>query len=110
MELFEQRRRNVLIISPVGKMDAVTVTEFSHRFDAGIEAGDTLFIVDLSRLDYISSAGLRGVLTAFKKAGAKQGRLLLCGLTGLVREAFHVSGFLTHFTTYDNVDEALDAL
>lgn len=107
MELLEQRRQDVWVFSPIGKMDAVTAGEFSQRFDARMEAGDTRFIIDMSGLNYISSAGLRGVLTAFKKAEARQGRFLLCGLDGLVREAFKLSGFLTFFKTYVSVDESL---
>jgi anti-sigma B factor antagonist len=107
MELREQRLQNILVISPVGRMDAVTALDFSQRFNACIEAGDTRFVVDMSGLDYISSAGLRSVLTAFKKTEARQGILLLCGLNGLVRESFQLSGFLNYFKTYDTVAEAV---
>lgn len=107
MQLYEEKRRDALVLSLVGKMDAVTVTEFSRLFEARIGEGENRFVLDLGTLDYISSAGLRGVLTAFKKCEARQGKLLLCGLTGQVRETFHLSGFLTHFKTYGNVDEAI---
>ena len=111
MEVPEQKRQNVpMIIYPAGKMDAITVSDFSQRFDAGIIAGETNFIVDMSSLSYISSAGLRAILTAFKKAEAQNGKLLLCGLNGQIREAFLMSGFLTYFTTYASVDEALTGL
>ena len=57
------------------------------------EAGQRA-IVDLSALDYISSAGLRVVLMAAKRAKQTQGRLMLCSLPPPVREVFEISGFL----------------
>jgi anti-anti-sigma factor len=107
MQLYEEKREDTLVLSLVGKMDAVTVSEFSRLFEARIEEGGTRFVLDLGRLVYISSAGLRGVLSAFKKTEARQGTFLLCGLNGLVRETFQLSGFLAHFKTYENVDEAM---
>ncbi len=50
--------------------------------------------MDLEQLAYISSAGLRVVLMAAKRAKQSGGRLLLCGLSPAVRELFEISGFL----------------
>ena len=50
-------------------------------------------LVDLSGLDYVSSAGLRVILMASKRARQVQGRLVLCALQAQVSEVFEMSGF-----------------
>ena len=62
---------------------------------------------DLTALEYVSSAGLRCVLAIAKKLKASEGTLALCGLSGLVKEVFSVSGFDSFFPVYETVDEAI---
>ena len=50
-------------------------------------------MLDLGRLDYISSAGLRVVLIAAKRLKSVGGALVLCTLNPSVREVFEISGF-----------------
>ena len=64
-------------------------------------------LVNLSGLDYISSAGLRVVLLAGKKLRASKGKLVLVGLRDMVREVFDMSGFLSLFAVTATLDEGL---
>ncbi len=67
-------------------------------------------MLDLSGVDYISSAGLRVILVAGKKLRATQGQLVLCGLRDEVRGVFEMSGFLDLFAVTANAEEALAQL
>ena len=49
-------------------------------------------VVDFSRLDFISSAGIRVFLLAAKALRAVNGTLVLCAMKNHVREVFRVSG------------------
>jgi hypothetical protein len=51
-------------------------------------------VLDLSRLEYISSAGFRVLLLAAKLADETGSRLVLCGVSGKVRQLFDLGGFL----------------
>lgn len=62
--------------------------------------------MDLEQLAYISSAGLRVVLMAAKRARRSGGRLLLCCLSPAVRELFEISGFLKILDVCADRDEA----
>jgi len=55
-------------------MDAVTTPEFEQTLGGWIDEGEIRFIVDFTGLDYISSAGLRGILTSVKRLKAEGGR------------------------------------
>jgi len=62
-------------------MDAVTTPEFEQTLGGWIDEGEIRFIVDFTGLDYISSAGLRGILTSVKRLKAEGGELFLLPCT-----------------------------
>ncbi len=73
-----------------------------------IEAGENRFLVNFEKLDYISSAGLRVLLTAAKQLKGTDGELRICSLNEVVREVFDISGFTTIFKVFGSESEALD--
>ncbi len=99
--------KGFLIVSVEGRMDAVTTPEFEQKLGGWIDEGEIRFIVDLSGLDYISSAGLRGILTSVKRLKAEGGRIVFTALHGTVKEVFEISGFSTIIPIYDSVEAAL---
>lgn len=77
-----------------GRVDSVSASEMEKALQPlFVETGERA-IVDFSKLDYISSAGLRVVLMLAKRAKQNEGRLLLCSMSPQVREVFEISGFL----------------
>lgn len=107
--LYEQRRGNVYVLRPQGRLDSVAAEEFRGEIDLRLKSGAADIVVDLENIDYISSAGLRVLLVSAKSLNAKSGTLSLCALNDHVREVFEVSGFVTIFSIFDSVDEACDA-
>jgi anti-anti-sigma factor len=81
------------VVSVKGRMDAVSSPEFEKEMAVSIAEGNNVLILDLVALDYISSAGLRSILTITKKLKGKDGKLLIAGLKGMVKEVFEISGF-----------------
>ena len=63
-------------------------------------------MIDLRGAEYFSSAGLRSVLVLGKHVKSLGGKMALCGLQGLVRETFTISGFLTLFPVADDPEAA----
>ena len=109
MELQEFQREGVVVIVLTGKLDINTVELFNHSFAARVEEGQKLFVIDMNGVNYISSAGLRGVLVAVKKCESAGGRLFLNGLHGTVHDAFQLSGFLRYFQTFACREDAVTA-
>jgi anti-anti-sigma factor len=108
---FEQERvGDVHILRPHGRLDSANAPELERAVKALLEDDSRHMLFDLSQLDYISSAGLRVVLQAGKGARAKQGRLVLAGVGGIVREVFEMSGFLSFFAVADDVPAAMKLL
>lgn len=96
------------VIKVKGRMDAVTAPDFEQSMLEWIDDGETQIVVDLAGLEYISSAGLRSILTVAKKMKGKQGKIVVCSLGPTVKEVFEISGFSTIIPISDSVAAAVE--
>lgn len=101
MELLNERRGESLVVRVSGRLDAVTTPAFQAHCQQAVAQGERALILDFAPLEYISSAGLRGVLAVAKALGATGGQLCLANPHDLVREVFEISGFLRMFHVVD---------
>jgi anti-anti-sigma factor len=106
MEIEKKQEKEVALVSVKGRMDAVSSPEFEKEMTVLIAEGNNVLILDLFALDYISSAGLRTILTITKKLKQKGGKLLLAGLKGMVKEVFEISGFRSVIPIFESVESA----
>ena len=93
MEFTQSKEGVFLVLAASGRMDTITAPQFETACLQALEAGEKRLVVDLSGLDYISSAGLRSILSSAKKLKAAGGDIAFCALSGIVAEVFAVSGF-----------------
>ena len=75
-----------------GRLDADTVAAVEIRLLEAVAATEHLLVVDAAALDYISSAGIRAVLTAVKRMRAKGGGLCITDMRKGVREVLDLTG------------------
>ncbi|RMF32638.1 MAG: anti-sigma factor antagonist, partial [Chloroflexi bacterium] len=73
------REEGIWRIAPQGRLDARTVSALESALESALSQGPRL-VVDLSGVPYISSGGLRALMTARRRARAQGGDLRLCGL------------------------------
>ena len=107
MEVIVTEQDGIAIVELAGRMDATTTPEFDNATRALLETGKQRLLIDMSRLEYISSAGLRGILGLLK---ACAGKLAFCSLQPMTAEVFRISGFNAMLTVRDSRQEALAAL
>lgn len=108
---FEQLKvGSVQVIRPFDRLDGGTAPELDRALQALLAAGTQKLLLDLGRLEFISSAGMRTVLMAGKALRAQQGRLALCGVHGMVKEIFDVSGFLSLFEVAADLEAGVKLL
>ncbi|MCF8104178.1 MAG: STAS domain-containing protein [Desulfohalobiaceae bacterium] len=110
MEFCSSREQGVMTIKVSGRLDAGNAPEFEKECANCLDEGDTHLLVGLEDLEYISSAGLRSILSTGKKLKARGGDLILCSLNGMVQEVFDISGFSSIFSIYDTMEAALDEI
>jgi len=107
MKISENKKGEVLILGVSGRLNCVSSPDLEKRLNELIESGEHNLLINFSNLEYISSAGLKVLLETSKELRAKEGKLLICCLSGMVKRVFEISGFNVILSTYENEKEAL---
>ena len=95
MEITATKHASATVLALAGRLDGLASPGLEKQVDALVASGERTLVLDLSKLDYVSSAGLRVFLTAAKKFKAAGGRATFAALPPSIREVFELSGFLT---------------
>ena len=96
-----------VILQLTGRVDGETAAEFERTCRQWITPSDRNLILDFRELQYISSAGLSGILGAGKEIERYGGRLLISGLPEKLKQTFMFCGFDTLFPVFDTTEDAL---
>lgn len=117
-----EMRVPVTVFELDGEMDGSTFDHFQKEAQMAIDAGVQYVLLDLSRLGYISSAGLRALFTILKALSAKSGTstgkngnagvfkspcLKLFNPSPNVRQALELMGFTMSMEIHSDLNEAL---
>lgn len=110
MEITQEKVNDVAVISLSGRLNVTTTSELEQVFTKLLEENQAKVLVECCELEYISSAGLRVLLTAAKQFKKISGEIALAGLSQNVKQVFGISGFTSIFPIYSTRDEAIKAL
>lgn len=110
MNLHERDMTGVTVLAVQGRIDSTTAAAFGARIEAAVGGSQRRVLLDLSGLEYISSAGFRVLYLAAKRAGETGAALVICCMPERVRELFSIAGFLKFFTVVASQEEGLAAL
>lgn len=91
MKIDKKMEGEKLTISISGRLDTTTAPELEEELKASLD-GVTELVIDFSETEYISSAGLRVLLSA-QKTMNKQGSMTVTGVNAVIMEIFEVTGF-----------------
>ena len=80
-----------LTIALDGRLDTTTAPQLDAEVSTGLE-GVKNFVIDMEKLVYVSSAGLRVLLKA-QKTMNKQGSMVIKNVSEEIKEIFEVTGF-----------------
>ncbi len=93
MQITVKTTNEVKVLAFEGRLDTGTSPDAQQQLTRLIEEGETKILVNLERLDYISSTGLRVLLVVAKQLKTIDGELRICSLNEVVKEVFDISGF-----------------
>jgi len=113
MNVSSRRFGNAVVLRVEGRLDQDTcggfTTELMSHVDGAVREGGAI-VLDLSGLEYVSSAGLRCFMLASRQAKAHHGRIYVAALQPMVTEIFEISHFNLVFQVFPTVREALGAV
>ena len=110
MQIDDEPVGDVHVVTAQGRLDATTSATFAQRFEKLIGGNQTKLLVDLSGIEFVTSAGLRAVLGIVKKVKAVNGVLAVCGVRAPVREILDITGLTPMMQIYPLRSDALSAL
>ena len=93
MDLSVEKQNQTAIVAAGGRLDAAGAPELETRCKALILEGSSRLLLDLAKVEYVSSAGLRSLLVLAKAVKSAGGALALCSLVPAVRDVMTISGF-----------------
>lgn len=100
IDLQISRLENVTLVELVGRVDSSNANVLGEALTYEIENGHTNLVLDLSGVDYMSSAGLRELVSGYKKVKRIAGDLRLVQPTPRVQEILEMSGLDTVFQIF----------
>ena len=107
MEINEHKTDQCVIIGITGRLDTTNYSILEKKLMELIDSNYTRILVECSKMDYISSSGLRILLMGLKKITLAKGKFALCGLQENIHEIFEISGFTSIFEIHSSKEDAL---
>ena len=91
MLINKETKGNELVIALDGRLDTTTAPQLEAEINSGLNGVESL-VIDMEKLVYVSSAGLRVLLKA-QKVMNKQGKMTVRNASSEIKEIFEVTGF-----------------
>jgi anti-anti-sigma factor len=110
MELIEEVQGRVVVVTARGRLDGSTSAAFGARMEELVARSEPRLVVDFSGVEFVSSAGLRVVLSLLKRVKKANGMLALCAVRDPVREVLQITGFAGMLAMHSGRAEAMAAL
>lgn len=113
MKASTRRFANAAVLHVAGRLDQDSCEAFGAELSALVASttrDGAAVVIDLSAVEYISSAGLRCLMLASRQAKAQHGRILVAQLQPMVAEIFEISHFNLVFQVFPTVREAVAAV
>ena len=110
MQIDTREVDGMTVIDMVGRLDTSTSGDAYDEMVGIAKSGVTKVVLNLDKMEYVSSAGLRVFLTVAKLLKSSMGELKICHANGVVKEVLEVSGFNHLIDIYDEEKDAVAAL
>lgn len=89
----EDRRGDILVLRLSGRLDAISSPDAETKVFDFINKGQNKLLLDMAGIDYLSSAGMRMLLSVSKKLKTLSGKLVISTVTVNVMDVLKMSGF-----------------
>lgn len=98
---------DIVAISITGTLDSSTITDLNDHSQEWLRKKANKFIIDLSKLDFISSSGLRVFVLFAKELNRRGGEMVFSRMNERVHKIFELGGLFDHvFHTFATLEEA----
>ncbi|HME23901.1 MAG TPA: STAS domain-containing protein [Acetobacteraceae bacterium] len=103
------RQQDVAIVEITGDVDGKSAPELQTEISAALQGVERV-LLDFTGVSYMSSAGLRMLLSLYRQLLARKGRIVLVGLSDEIRDVMTHTGFIGFFVVANDRSAALTSL
>jgi len=107
MEISTSDMKRVQLFEVIGRVDSTNAAELGSAMDKSVDDGKTNLVLDLSGVEYMSSAGLREMVRVLKRVKRTGGDLRIANPSERVREVLELAGLDSIFEIYPTQVEAV---
>jgi anti-sigma B factor antagonist len=97
---------NTEIVEVAGSIDSKTAPDLQQNVLNIINESNEM-VLDISNVSFVSSAGLRVLLMVYRQLKAKDGKVVLVGVSEEIQEVMHMTGFINFFEISPTLEEGL---
>ena len=108
LKIAQEEAQGVSVLTVAGRVSHRTAPDLETALESITRSPDGGVVLDLSGVDYISSAGLRAVETAASRMSASRRGLVVCGLRDAVSVAFDLAGLSSAVAIEETREQAID--
>lgn len=108
IEVEMKLENNVQVVTLIGDLDASSSPEVVGKVQPVTHA-DSQLVIDMTNVNFMSSAGLRMLLTLYRSLSGQAGKVVLVGLSDELEDTMSMTGFLDFFEHYPSLREGLAA-
>ena len=107
MDIQVRNAGEVSVLDFTGNLDTNSSPVAESAVNRLLETGCDRILFNFGALNFISSSGLRILLSTAKKLKISGGKMVVCSLNDVVQEVFDISGFASILSLASNEEEAL---
>ncbi len=107
MEITQRVEDGITVVQPDGRIDTLAAEQLDQTLQATMAAGDYRIVMDMSKVEYISSAGLRSLAAVLVKCREEGGDMKLAALNERVTRVFKIIGFDILMSVSDTPEAAI---
>ena len=107
MSLNIEDKGKAKVVKLEGKLDVNLSVSIESELDALIDSGNINLILEISKVEYLSSSGIRVFINMMRKIKDKNGRLVLASVPDVIKKILKTVDLEDLFEVFDSVDDAL---
>ena len=107
MEIATQEYKRVAVMAVTGRVDSATAPELESKLRELVDSDKNQIVLDLKDVEYMSSAGLRAMVSTLKAVKRTNGDLRIASPSPRVEEVLRLAGLTSIFSIYSTQEEAI---
>ena len=107
MEITQRVEGDITVFLPDGRIDTLAADEMDQALQAAVAGGSNKIVVDMSKVEYISSAGLRALAAVLVRCRDEGGDMKIAALNKRVTRVFNIIGFDLLMSLHDTPEAAI---